>query len=66
MTFTELLREIKQVYAVNSQRFQVLAVRYWLGIDSLASLRGRAARIDGVTITDRLSQEDVDLIILNR
>lgn len=61
MRFTELLREINQTWPEASRRWRILAVRYWLGIDSADSLWGRIQT--EVFLTDRLTQNEVELII---
>jgi hypothetical protein len=65
MRFTELLKQINETYPEFSKRFRVLAVRYWLGIDSIESLKGRCANSECV-LTDRLTHAEVSLIIRNR
>lgn len=73
MRFTELHREIKATYRHSSPAFHALATRFYLGVETVASLRQLASEQPcyerhGNTVAQApiLSTEEVEEIVANR
>lgn len=72
MKFTELLPEIQATYPEQSRRFHVLATRYYLGAESVESLRALTkyqlleSAIGDFEFKPLLSEEAAQAIIDNR
>ena len=69
LTFTTLLREIRATYPERTRRFHVLAVRYWLDVDSHADLRAHAEPAESgrdFFLPPLLAAEEIETIITNR
>lgn len=70
MTFTALLREIKATYPEQPNAFHVLATRFYLGAETVETLRLQAADARPVTshysMGRTLTNKQVAAIINNR
>ena len=69
MKFTELLREIQSAYPEQPRVFHVIATRYYLGAESLETLKACALRrpVSGdFSLPPLLSAQAVQAIIDNR